>query len=102
MDDPFEVGFIKDLFVFGGAEEEGAATEIVDLAGDALGVVVDGGEETVAEELVLGAGDAEVVLDVGDSLLEVKGTEVVANGDALMEGLVGGEAEEMGQVRLTE
>jgi len=102
VDDPFKVGFIEDLFAFGHAEQEGVAAEVVDLAGDALGVVIDGGDETVAEELVGGAGDAEMMFDVSEGLLEVKGAEVVADGDALVEGLVRGEAEELGQVRLAE
>ena len=57
-EDPLEVGLIEDLFLLGGAEEERVATEIVDLAGDALGVVVDCADETVAEELVLETSDA--------------------------------------------
>ncbi len=92
VDDPFEVSFIEDLFAFGDAEEEGVAAEVVDLARDALGVIIDGSDETIAEELVLRAGNAEVVLDVGDGLLQVKGTELVTDGDALVEGLVRGEA----------
>ena len=61
----------------------------VDLAGDALGVVVDTAEETVAKELPLVASDAQVVLDVPGGLFVVKGPEVVADGDALVEGFVG-------------
>ena len=102
LDDPFKVSFIKDVFVFGGAEQEGTATEVVDLAGDALSVVGDGGNEAITEDGGLGASDAQVVLDVGNGLLEVKGAEVVADGDALVEGLVRGEAEELDQVRLAE
>ncbi len=102
VDDPFEVSFIEDLFVFGGAEQEGAAAEIVDLARDALGIVGEASNETIAEDGGLGAGDAQVMLDVGNGLLEVKGTEVVADGNPLVEGLIGSEAEELSQVRLTE
>jgi hypothetical protein len=72
VDDPFEVGFIEDLFAFGDAEQEGVAAEVVDLAGDAFGVVIDGGEETVAEELVGGTGNTQVVFDVSDGLLQVR------------------------------
>jgi hypothetical protein len=43
-----------------------------------------------------------MMLDVGGGLLEVEGRELVADGDALVEGLVGGEAELVGQVRLTD
>jgi len=73
----------------------------VDLAGDALGVVVDAAEETVAEELALVARDAYVELDVAGGFFEVKGSGVVANGDALVEGFVGSEAEFVGQVSVT-
>jgi len=73
----------------------------VGLAGDALGVVVDAAEETVAEELVLVARDAYVVLDVPGGFFEVKGSGGVADGDALVEGLVGSEAEFVGQVSVT-
>jgi len=56
-------------------------------------VVVDAAAGTVAKELALVASDAHVVLDVPDGLFEVKGPEVVADGDALVEGFVGSEAE---------
>ena len=101
-DDALEVVLVEDLLVLGSAEEEGTATEVVDLASDALGVVVDAGEEAVAEELALAAGDAEMVLDVAGGLLQVEGFEVEADGDALVEGLVGSEAELVGQVGLAE
>jgi hypothetical protein len=52
-DDPFEVGVIQDGLVFGGAQQQGVATQVVDLAGHAFGVVVDAGDEALAEELVL-------------------------------------------------
>ena len=102
VDDPFEVSFIEDFFVFGDAQQESAATDIVDLAGDPLGVVVEAGDKTLAKDLVLRAGHAQLMFDVGDGLLEVKGAEVVTDGDPLMEGLIGGEAEELGQVGLAE
>jgi hypothetical protein len=101
-DDALEVGLVEDGFLFGSTEKEGGAAEVVDLAGDALGVVVDEGKKAVGENRVLTTGDTEVVLDVGGGLLEVKGFEVVADGDALAESLVGGEAELVGQVRLAE
>jgi hypothetical protein len=65
-------------------------------------VVVDAAEEAVAEELALVARDAHVVLDVPGGLFEVKGSEVVADGDALVEGFVGSKAKLVGQVGLTE
>jgi hypothetical protein len=63
--------------LLGGTEEEGGAAEVVDLAGDALGVIVDEGEEEVGEERVLTTGDAEVVFDVGGGLLVEQKTEMV-------------------------
>ena len=51
--DWFEVGLVEDLLVLDGAEEEGTAARVVGFAGYALGVVVDGGDEAVAEELAL-------------------------------------------------
>jgi hypothetical protein len=101
-EDALEVLLIKDLLLLGGAEEERSATEVVDLAGDALGVIVDEGEEAVGEDGSLAADDAEVMLDVGSGFLEVEGFEVVADGDTLVEGLEGGEAEFVGEVRLAE
>ena len=101
MDDSFEVSFIEDFFVFSSAQQESTATDIVDLAGDTLGVVIDAGDKAIAKDLVLRASDVQVVLDVGDGLLEVKGAKLVTDGDTLMESLIGGEAEELGQVGLT-
>ena len=63
--------------MLGSAQEEGAAANIVDLAGHSLGVIVDATDETVAEDLVLAASDAEVVLDVTGGLLEVERVEMV-------------------------
>ena len=63
---------------------------------------MDEGEEAIGEDGVLAAGNAEVVFDVGGSFLEVEGFEVVADGDTLMEGFVGSEAELVSQVGLTE
>jgi len=102
VDNPFEVSFIEDLFVFGGAEQESTTAEIVDLAGDALGVVRNAGDEAIAEDGGLGAGDPELMFDVGDSLPEVKGAEVVADGDPLVEGLVRCKAKKLSQVGLAE
>ena len=80
---------VEDLLLLGSPQEQSIATDVVDLAGDALGVVVDAAEETVAKELALIARDAQVVLDVPGGLFVVKGPEVVADGDALVEGFVG-------------
>lgn len=85
-----------------GAQEESTAANIVDLAGHSLGVIVDATDETVAKDLALAASDAEVVLDVTGGLLEVEGAEMVTDGDTLVEGLVGSEAQLVGQVGLAE
>jgi len=90
------------LFVLRSAQEESTAANIVDLAGHSLGVIVDATDEAVAEDWVLAASDAEVVLDVTGGLLEVKGAEMVTDGDALVESLVGSEAQLVDQVGLTE
>ena len=66
-----KVGFIEDLFVFGDAQEQGSATDVVDLASDPFRMVKEGGDETVTEELIFKSGDAEVVFDVSGGFLEV-------------------------------
>jgi len=83
-------------------QEESIAANIVGLAGHSLGVIIDTTDETVAKDLVLAANDAEMVLDVTGGFLEVEGAEMVADGDALVESLVGSEAQLVGQVGLTE
>jgi hypothetical protein len=92
-EDAFKVGFIENLFVFGKTEEEGGAADVVDEPGDAFGLFVKSGEESIGEELVLAGGEAELVFDVSESFLKVERGEGVADGNALVEGLVGGEAE---------
>jgi hypothetical protein len=89
------------LLVFSGAEEESGAAEVIDEPGDALGVVIESGEEGIGEELVVVADEAEMMFDVAGGLLEVEGREGVADGDALVEGLIGGKAEFVEQVRLS-
>jgi hypothetical protein len=98
---PFENSLVENRFLFSSTEEKGGATEIVNLAGDALGVIVNESQKAVGEERVLTAGDAEMVLDVSGSLLEVEGAEVVTNGDALAKSFKGSKAELVSQVRLT-
>jgi hypothetical protein len=90
---PFENSLVENRFLFSSTEEKGGATEIVNLAGDALGVIVNESQKAVGEERVLTAGDAEMVLDVSGSLLEVEGAEVVTNGDALTKSFKGSKAE---------
>jgi len=59
-------------------------------------VLIDAGDEAVAEDLALVARHAEMVLDVTGDLFRVERFEVVANGGALVEGSVRGEAELVG------
>jgi hypothetical protein len=101
-DDALEVRFIEDLLALGGAEEERATAEVVDLASDTLGMIVDASEESVTEESALATSDAQVVFGIACGFLQVKGLEVETDGDALVEGFVGSETELVGQVRLTE
>ena len=100
--DTFEIGLVEDLLVLRGAQKEGTAANIVDLAGHSLGVIVDATDETVAKDLVLTASDTEVMLDVTGGLFEVERAEVITDSDTLVESLVGGEAQLVGQVRLAE
>jgi hypothetical protein len=101
-DDALEVCFIEDLLALSSAEKERATAEVVDLASDALGVIVDASEESVTKESALASSDAQVVFGITCGFLQVKGFEVEADGDALVEGFVGSETELVGQVRLTE
>ena len=100
--DAFEVGFIKDFLALGGAEEQGGATNIVDVTGAAFGVVKEVGDETVAKELTLIAGHAQMVFDVGGGFLKVERGELIPNGEALVEGEVRGEGEFVSQVGLAQ
>jgi hypothetical protein len=72
------------LLVFGGAEEESGATDIVDLAGDAFGVVIETGDETIGEKLMLRVSQTKLMFDISGGFLEVERREVIANGDALV------------------
>jgi hypothetical protein len=101
-DDALEVGFIEDLLAFGDAEEERAAAEIVDAAGDTFGVIVDATDKAVAKDLSLRTGDAEMVFDVASGLFEIKGREVEADGDALVKCLEGRETQLLGEIGLAE
>ena len=72
------------MLVFGGAEEESGATDIVDLARDTFGVVIEASDETVGEKLVLRASETELMFDISGGFLEVERGEVIANGDTLV------------------
>jgi hypothetical protein len=116
-DDALEVGLVENGFLLSSAEEESRATEVVDLARNALGVIVDEGKETIGEDGVAATrllgplrgrftnsttGDTEMVLDIGGRFLEVERFEMVANSNALVEGFEGRETELMSQVGLAE
>lgn len=99
-EDALEIGRIDDLLELCSAQEEGATTDIVDLTGNALGMVVDGGDKTVAEDGFLEASDTQVVFDVARGLFQIEGFDVVADGDSLGEGLIGGKTKLVGQLGL--
>ena len=65
-------------------------------------MIVDAAHETVAEKRALKARHVQVMLDVPSGFLQVERRNLIADGDALVERLVGGEAELMGQLGLTE
>ncbi len=96
----FEVSFVEELLVFSSAEEERGAADIVDQAGDALSVMVKGGDERIGEELVWKTGEMEVMFDISGGFFKVERGEGITDGDALIESLVGGEAEFSVQVWL--
>ncbi len=62
-DNALEIGFVQDVLALGGSENECTATEVVDPASDALGLVVDASQKAIAEDLVLRCGDAEMMFD---------------------------------------
>jgi hypothetical protein len=99
-DDALEIRFVEDLLALGSAEEERAPAEVVDLASDALGMIVDASEEPITKDLSLVTGNAQMVLDVASGLFQVKGFEVETDGDALVKSFVRSETELVSQVRL--
>ncbi len=100
--DALEVGFVENLLVFGSAKKESGAANIVDKTGNALGVVVKGGDKGVGEKLAVRKGsDPEMVFDVRGGFFEVEGRKGVTDSDALIESLVGGETKFGGQIGLT-
>jgi len=52
----------------------------------------------MAEDRALASGDVEMVFDVACGFFQVKGFEVEADGDALVESFVGSKAELVGNV----
>ena len=84
---------VKDLFLFNGAEKERGAADIVDQARRPFGVMMQVGHEIIGEELALRAGDAEVMFDISGGFFKVKRRQSIAQGEALIERLVGGKAQ---------
>lgn len=85
--------FVDDALVVGVGGDEGLDGEVVDRAGDAAAGVVDQRDGVVGEQRVVAAGLGEVVGDVGGRFGESEPVEVVADGDALVEGGEGAELE---------
>jgi len=69
----FEGGFVQDSLLLGATDEEGVEAQGVNLAGNALGVLMGAGDEAIAEDGALGADDAQVVLDVTGGLGQIEG-----------------------------
>ena len=101
-EDAFEVGFIKDFLALRGAKEQGGATNIVDVTRPAFGVLKEASNETVAEELTLITGHAQMMFDVGGGFLKVERGKLITNGETLVEGEVRGEGEFVSQVGLAQ
>jgi hypothetical protein len=91
--DALEVSFVEDLLVFGGAEEESGTADVVDEPGNTFGLVVQGGDESIREKLTGVASGDKLMFDVSSSFGQVERGESIADGDALVKGLIGGEAE---------
>ena len=72
------------------------------MAGNAFGVIKEGGDKGVAEELALKASDAEMMFDIGGGFFEIEGPEVITDGQTLVESAEGSKAQLVGQVGLTE
>ena len=81
------IALVEDLFAFGKAEEQTVEADAVQLARHAVAELVGGGDKAVGERAAFGAGDTQMMLDVSNGLLQIEGLEVVADLDALVEGL---------------
>jgi hypothetical protein len=74
----------------------GAATDVVDLAGHAFGVVADLSDQSVAKGLARESGHREGVLDAASSFFDVEGFEMKAGGDRAGRCPYEGEGSELG------
>ncbi len=91
-EDPLEVDFIKDLLVFSSTEEESGAANVVDQPRHTLDVVMQGGDKSIREKLLVEVNDPELMFDVSGSFFEVKWEQGETDGDTLVESLVGSKA----------
>ena len=85
-------GLVDDRFLGDGAGHQGGGADLVDAAGQALGVVKDARDRVVGKEgACREAGNLDVVADVADRLVQIERREMIADGETLVEGLVDGE-----------
>ena len=90
--------FVEDPFLVEHTGQEGGGTKEINLTGHTLGIVEDAAEGVVAEErAALETGNLDVVLNVGNAVLQVEGLEMVTDGQPLVEGLVTGQAQGVAQ-----
>jgi len=101
-DRPPGVGLIEDGLAVVHTDEEAIEANAVELSGDAVAELMRGGDERIRERAAFHADDAEGVFDVGGRLFQSEGLDVVADVDALVEGLEALELEHMAQVGLAE
>src|SRR3990172_1797979 len=96
-------GLVDEVLVVDKAGQEGGGADLVDASGQAFGIVEEAGDGIVGEDGTGGvAGDADLVLDVGEGFGQVQGPEMVADGEALGERLVDGQAEGAAEVRVAD
>lgn len=95
--------FIKDRFLVNQARHECGGADLVDAAGDALGVFENALQGIVGKEgACLVPCDLRLVLDVADGFLQVEWAEVVAHRQALVEGLVNREMESATEIGMAD
>ena len=95
--------FIEDRFLVNQAGHESGRADLIDAAGNALGVLEDALQSIVGKERTgLVASDLGLVLDVADSLLQIEWAEVTAHGQALVEGLVNREMEGAAEIGMAD
>lgn len=65
-------------------------------------MIINASQEAITKDRVLASSSAQMVFDVAGGFLQVKGFEVKADGNTLVEGFVRSETELVSEVRLTE